>query len=195
MRLKKITCENCGGSLKVNSLSHIKNQEVICQYCGATYLLNAKYSKLGAKLEVELEQMRDSDRKEATKAEWEFKNKQEDRKHELATLKYFGLAFAVLIVFSLSFSVFGDGTKNESIQIATSEKDLKNENYKIVTKKLEDMGFKNIKTEKVKDLKIGILNSEGEVKEVTINGENDFKKDDEFDKNSKIKIYYHVFNK
>lgn len=85
--------------------------------------------------------------------------------------------------------------KDESIQIVTSEKELKGENYQIAIKKLEDMGFKNIKVEKVNDLKIGIFSKEGDVKEVTINGENDFEKDTYFDKNSKIKIYYHVFDK
>lgn len=67
--------------------------------------------------------------------------------------------------------------------------------YKIVKEKLTDMGFKNINTEKVADLKFGILSSEGDVKEVTINGDNDFKKDDYFDEQSIIKIYYHVFDK
>ena len=70
---------------------------------------------------------------------------------------------------------------------------IKIENYKIVKEKLTDMGFKNINTEKVADLKFGILSSEGDVKEVTINGDNDFKKDDYFDEQSIIKIYYHVF--
>lgn len=57
------------------------------------------------------------------------------------------------------------------------------------------MGFQHIKVEKVKDLKFGILASKNEVKEVTINGENDFKKDDSFNKDSKVTIYYHDFEK
>lgn len=195
MKLKKFTCENCGGSLKVNSLSHIKNQEVNCQYCGAVYILNAKYSKLGAKLEVELDRIREAEQKDATKAEWEFKNKQEDRKHEITKFKYYGIAFIVLFLFLIIPSGFRRESKDESIQIVTSEKELKGENYQIAIKKLEDMGFKNIKVEKVNDLKIGIFSKEGDVKEVTINGENDFEKDTYFDKNSKIKIYYHVFDK
>lgn len=193
MELKKFTCENCGGSLKVNSLSHIKNQEVNCQYCGAVYILNAKYSKLGAKLEVELDRIREAEQKDATKAEWEFKNKQEERK--LNTKILLGLAiFIGISMLALSVGAYFESNPM-GVKITVDQSDFKGENYKIVKEKLTDMGFKNINTEKVNDLKIGIFSKEGDVKEVTINGENDFEKDTYFDKNSKIKIYYHVFDK
>lgn len=193
MKLKKFTCENCGGSLKVNSLSHIKNQEVNCQYCGAVYILNAKYSKLGAKLEVELDRIREAEQKDATKAEWEFKDKQEERK--LNTKILLGLAiFIGISMLALSVGAYFESNPM-GVKITVDQSDFKGENYKIVKEKLTDMGFKNINTEKVSDLKFGILSSEGDVKEVTINGDNDFKKDDYFDEQSIIKIYYHVFDK
>lgn len=193
MKLKKFTCENCGGSLKVNSLSHIKNQEVNCQYCGAVYILNAKYSKLGAKLEVELDRIREAEQKDATKAEWEFKDKQEERK--LNTKILLGLAIYIGIsMLALSVGAYFESNPM-GVKITVDQSDFKGENYKIVKEKLTDMGFKNINTEKVADLKFGILSSEGDVKEVTINGDNDFKKDDYFDEQSIIKIYYHVFDK
>lgn len=182
MKLKKFTCENCGGSLKVNSLSHIKNQEVNCQYCGAVYILNAKYSKLGAKLEVELDRIREAEQKDATKAEWEFKDKQEERK--LNTKILLGLAiFIGISMLALSVGAYFESNPM-GVKITVDQSDFKGENYKIVKEKLTDMGFKNINTEKVADLKFGILSSEGDVKEVTINGDNDFKKDDYFDEQS-----------
>ena len=79
------------------------------------------------------------------------------------------------------------------IKITENQRSFKGENHKIVKEKLTDMGFENIKTEKVADLKFGVLSNEGDVKEVTINGDNDFKKDDYFDDESIVKIYYHVF--
>jgi len=194
MELIKVTCENCGGSLQVESLSHIKNQRVNCQYCGAVYIIGAKHSDIGAEFEVEMERLRDSERKQATRAEWEFKNNQEERKHNLKIGKYFVLFFVIGLI-AIGTLGFIETHPFGKIIITTSENSLKGENYKIATKKLEDMGFKNIKTEKVKDLKLGILKSEGDVKEVTINGENNFKKDDQFDKSAKVKIYYHAFNK
>ncbi|WP_259687495.1 hypothetical protein [Lactococcus cremoris] len=81
------------------------------------------------------------------------------------------------------------------IELPISEKKLHGENYKNVESKFEDMGFENIKYEKVRDLKFGLFAHSGDVSEVTINGDNDFKKGDNYNKKSKIKIYYHVFPK
>ncbi len=46
-----------------------------------------------------------------------------------------------------------------------------------------------------KNLTLGILKSKGDVKEVTINGEDDFEEGDYFKEDAKIKIYYHDFKK
>ena len=47
----------------------------------------------------------------------------------------------------------------------------------------------------MRDLRLGLFAHSGDVSEVTINGDNDFKKGDNYNKKSKIKIYYHVFPK
>lgn len=191
VKLTKVVCENCGGNIEINNLSHINNQEVTCSYCGATYIANAKHSIIGALREVELERVKELQKKESSKAEWEFKDKQEERK--LTTKMLLGY----VIFMGIGMLVLSIGAYFESnptgVKITVDQSDFKGENYKIVKEKLTDMGFKNINTEKVADLKFGILSSEGDVKEVTINGDNDFKKDDYFDEQSIIKIYYHVF--
>ena len=187
VKLTKVVCENCGGNIEINNLSHINNQEVTCSYCGATYIANAKHSIIGALREVELERVKDLQKKESSKAEWEFKDKQEERKLNTKMLLGY-VIFMVIFMLVLNFESNPTGVK-----ITVDQSDFKGENYKIVKEKLTDMGFKNINTEKVADLKFGILSSEGDVKEVTINGDNDFKKDDYFDEQSIIKIYYHVF--
>ena len=71
--------------------------------------------------------------------------------------------FMVIFMLVLNFESNPTGVK-----ITVDQSDFKGENYKIVKEKLTDMGFKNINTEKVADLKFGILSSEGDVKEVTI---------------------------
>ena len=165
--------------------------QVTCSYCGATYIANAKHSIIGALREVELERVKELQKKESSKAEWEFKDKQEERK--LNTKMLLGLViFMVIGMLALSVGAYFESNPM-GVKITVDQSDFKGENYKIVKEKLTDMGFKNINTEKVADLKCGILSSEGDVKEVTINGDNDFKKDDYFDEQSIIKIYYHVF--
>lgn len=191
VKLTKVVCENCGGNIEINNLSHINNQEVSCAYCGATYIANAEHSIIGALREVELERVKELQKKESSKAEWEFKDKQEERK--LNTKILLGLAiFIGISMLALSVGAYFESNPM-GVKITVDQSDFKGENYKIVKEKLTDMGFKNINTEKVADLKFGILSSEGDVKEVTINGDNDFKKDDYFDEQSIIKIYYHVF--
>ena len=59
VKLTKVVCENCGGNIEINNLSHINNQEVTCSYCGATHIANAKHSIIGALREVELERVKD----------------------------------------------------------------------------------------------------------------------------------------
>ncbi|MGX7025324.1 hypothetical protein [Vagococcus hydrophili] len=191
MKFTKITCENCGGDLNIKTLSHIKNQTETCPYCGATYIINAKHSKIGAKWELELERFNEQEKREITKAEWSFKNKQEERKDNNKIL--LGLSIFMVIGFlSLSIGAYHESHPSGA-KITMNAKKFQGENYKIATEKLKDMGFKNINTEKVADLKFGIFTDEGDVKEVTIDGDNDFEKDDYFDEESTIKIYYHVF--
>lgn len=191
MKLTKVVCENCGSNLKIKVLSHIHDQEVTCSYCGATYIANAKHSMIGAQREVELERIKESEKKETAIAEWEFKDKQEERK--LNSKIILGLTIFIGIgMLILSIGAYFESNPS-GVKITASQRDFKGEQYKIVKNKLSDMGFKNIETEKVADLKIGILSSEGDVKEVTINGDNDFKKDDYFDEQSVVKIYYHAF--
>ena len=191
VKLTKVVCENCGGNIEINNLSHINNQEVTCSYCGATYIANAKHSIIGALREVELERVKDLQKKESSKAEWEFKDKQEERKLNTKMLLGY-VIFMVIGMLVLSIGAYFESNPM-GVKITVNQSGFKGENYKIVKEKLTDMGFKNINTEKVADLKFGILSSEGDVKEVTINGDNDFKKDDYFDEQSIIKIYYHVF--
>lgn len=55
MKPSQIICKNCGGAFTRTSLSHIKNQNIICPYCNTTYFVGAKHSKIGAQLEAEFE--------------------------------------------------------------------------------------------------------------------------------------------
>lgn len=190
MDLTKAICENCGGSLKNNPFSYIKDKEITCTYCGATYIVNAKHSKVGAEWEVELERLKISERRENNKAELVYRNKSEERKSNNRIL----LALSSFVVVSLVIiSVLGFFETLNKVKITANETDLQGQNYKVVTKKLKDMGFKKVTTEKVADLKLGIFSGDGDVKEVTIDGGSDFKKDDMFDEQSVVKVYYHVF--
>lgn len=92
----------------------------------------------------------------------------------------------------------GGSTENppvsaNKIELTKSSSDFDGKLYTEVTEDLQDMGFSNIEYEIIYDLTTGWLVSDGEIETVSINGDTDFDKGDEYDKDSKIIITYHTF--
>ena len=193
MKLSKVHCKECGAILNLDIVSHIKNQKLVCPYCQSLYIYEAKYSEIGAELEADIELIRLKEKKENIKEFWKFKKLKEDHKVGFISLL---IVFSIPLIGSLVMTTnYLIAHRPGQIELPISEKKLHGENYKNVESKFEDMGFENIKYEKVRDLKFGLFAHSGDVSEVTINGDNDFKKGDNYNKKSKIKIYYHVFPK
>ncbi|MDT2941747.1 MULTISPECIES: hypothetical protein [Lactococcus] len=193
MKLSEVCCKNCGGLLDFDTVSHIKNSRVVCPHCHSIYIYEAKHSDIGAQLELDAERIRLEEEKENIKEFWKFKKLKEDHKVGFISLL---ILFSILLIGSLVMTTnYLIAHRPGQIELPISEKKLHGENYKNVESKFEDMGFENIKYEKVRDLKLGLFAHSGDVSEVTINGDNDFKKGDNYNKKSKIKIYYHVFPK
>lgn len=67
------------------------------------------------------------------------------------------------------------------------------ENYQDVIKELKAAGFTNIKTQAIDDLVIGFLTKDGEVEEISIDGDNSFSEGKGFDENVEVVIKYHTF--
>ena len=74
-----------------------------------------------------------------------------------------------------------------------SSKDIDDMNYHDLEAIFENAGFVNVKTEPVEDLKLGLLNSEDEVKEVFVNNKNKFSANDKYRPDTEIIITYHAF--
>ena len=70
---------------------------------------------------------------------------------------------------------------------------FKGMNYKDVEKEFKKAGFTNIILEKVPDLVTGLINDDGEVIEVIVNGSKTYSAGDEFDPSVKVEIKYHTF--
>ena len=84
---------------------------------------------------------------------------------------------------------------NSRVEIGMDSKELCDGNYQTAANELEKMGFTNIKTEPMADLHMGWLNKEGEVAEISIDGETSFVVGDIFEKTASIIIRYHSFKK
>ena len=79
------------------------------------------------------------------------------------------------------------------VRISAAPKELKGKSYQEVFSLLQEMGFTNITSKPLGDLKKGWLHDEGEVKEVSIAGSAKFSTNDIFDSDAEIVIFYHSF--
>lgn len=70
---------------------------------------------------------------------------------------------------------------------------LEGQSYDAAAEAFAAAGFKNIRLEKEEDLIIGWLTKDGEIKTVTVDGENNFFKGDWFEPNVPVVITYHTF--
>lgn len=79
------------------------------------------------------------------------------------------------------------------IKVTEASKKLKGEDYEDVVAMLEKMGFSNIETAPLGDLKKGIIHKEGHVKEVSIDGNTKFKEGEIFSKEAVVIVSYHSY--
>ncbi|MDR3295730.1 MAG: hypothetical protein LBT26_07900 [Clostridiales Family XIII bacterium] len=74
-----------------------------------------------------------------------------------------------------------------------SSTELKGKDYQEVTAELQEAGFTNIEMDVLDDLIIGWLKADGEVEQVSVDGETGFSAGSKFAKDAKIVITYHAF--
>ena len=79
------------------------------------------------------------------------------------------------------------------IEMPVSSSSLEGENYENVVKRLKNAGFTNVKTKALEDLIMGWLTKDGEIAEVSVNGETSFSAGAKFDKDADIVVTYHTF--
>jgi len=101
---------------------------------------------------------------------------------------------AVVLLFAAVLATLGTPDKpSNTIAMPASSSDLEGGNYQDVKTKLQVAGFTSIETSAVPDLIVGLLHQDGDVKEVSVNGETDFDADSTFPRGARIIIRYHTF--
>lgn len=109
-------------------------------------------------------------------------------------LIYFG--FLIIVIGFSCFMFFWYSTPKEGeTKISINAKDYIGVQYTEVEEKFINMGFSNIKSVPKEDLIFGWVNKEGSTDKITINNNDNFKKDEIFPKDADIIIYYHSFKK
>ena len=80
----------------------------------------------------------------------------------------------------------------EKFAIPLSSKDAKKMNYEEVAAEFKNAGFTNIRVEAEYDIITGWINSDGEIKSITINGDSKFDSNDKYRPDVEIVIIYHA---
>ena len=99
------------------------------------------------------------------------------------------------VIFILVFSILtGCNTENDDrIKMPSSSKNYKGANYQEVISELEGAGFTNVQTEVLDDLVTGWLTKDGEVEQVSVDGDTTFSTDSRYFKNAHIVVTYHTY--
>lgn len=108
-----------------------------------------------------------------------------------------GITVVISVFYLIAIITSLDGSSNlesiDEIRLPFSASQYVGENYKTVVSQLGDIGFENIKTQKLEDLITGWLTKEGEIEQISINGDSKFSEGDYFSKDAIITIIYHTF--
>ncbi len=82
---------------------------------------------------------------------------------------------------------------DDRVGVPLSSSDIEKQNYEIILRQFEDAGFTNIQVEKLEDLVTGWLTKDGQIEQVTIDGDASFSKNHKYEKDAKVTIIYHTF--
>ena len=83
----------------------------------------------------------------------------------------------------------------ERLAVPMSSKEVKKANYQEVKENFEGVGFENIVLKAEYDIITGWLTEDGEVKSVTVNGDEKFSAGTEYRVDAEIVITYHTYRK
>ena len=106
-------------------------------------------------------------------------------------------AFIILIFVILAIGACGTmaGKLSNSRKIELTQTDFEGKRQFEVYSILNEMGFKNIRSEAVYDISSKEEDLDGTIEKVTINDKEDYKNGDTFRADSEITLYYHVLEK
>jgi len=188
MKAVTLTCQNCGASLTVN------DKVAFCSYCGAKLIIDEdntttiNYNYTYTKRDEA--RIRENERKEIVRLkELEYKEREDKRSNK------------VLLIWFLCWVLFAGGIfLVNRINKWTSEAqgkicagyydDYIGENYEAVIEQFEEMGFTDIVAIDLDDSGLAFWN-DGDVKSISINGNDSFDTYNYFYPDATVIIKYH----
>ena len=108
-------------------------------------------------------------------------------------MKRYVVAIAVTLALLACCGCGGSSAEDSGIQPPMSASAVVGKNYQDVVTQFEKAGFTAVETEGLGDLVVGFLHGEGEVEEVSIDGDTSYKADARFEADAKVVIRYHSY--
>lgn len=187
IKATSIKCENCKAEVNLD----FDNLIGFCPYCGAKLVLDLE-EDLGSVL-IEKEKTKQSKEK-TSRAAIKGAN---DLKKTMMDNMFFIVMMLICVVPMIFMSITSNREREQhlkkgEINPPKSAESLEKENYLNVEQLFKSAGFENIKLVKQDDLIIGIVKKEGEVENVSINGDTSFGAGEFFDRDATVIITYHT---
>lgn len=188
MRLHKLTCPNCNGTLDMKVTEGTTS--VFCPYCGQQFYLDNEHQRFTYNKNVTINKnihKRYTDDADVIRATNEAKKDSRDFKHVLII---WGIIF-------LMFALMGSGLfLNKAINQGRGKinagyyDDLVGQDYKTVQAHFESAGFTNIELIDLDDAGLGFWRN-NKVATISVGGNTNFDSSDWFDPDTKVVISYH----
>ena len=182
MKLEGMVCPKCRSPLSFTD----DKDYCFCSYCGTQVYKSADFTQNYTYRKVDEARIKEAEvKKEIEMAKLKASNRLDK------TFLIYIICFAAFILIMLG-QHFVSATLNErkGLISAGSYKDYTYENYDVVYKQFEAMGFTNIELVDLDDA--GVLTGEVDtVKSVSIGGDDSFTDFDYFSKDEKVTIIYH----
>jgi DNA-directed RNA polymerase subunit RPC12/RpoP len=188
MKLHKLTCPNCNGSLNIEIAEDTTS--VFCPYCGQKFFLDEEKQEYTINKNININRTyykrytNDADviraKNEGNKGSREFKQ----------VLIIFGILLLIPVLIFTGLSFNEKANRSQGKIGAGFYRDLVGEDYKAVEAHFQAAGFTNIELIDLDDAGIAFW-TEGEVETISIGGVTDFDSTDWFDPNTKVVISYH----
>ena len=182
MKLHKLTCPNCNGSLDMNVDE--TTTSIFCPYCGQKFFLDDEKRECTINKNIHKRYTNDAEVIKAYSAD------KENRRSWIAVL----VIWLILIVMMVSLLLVPELKKRSAISAgkicAGFYRDLLGENYQTVIAHFEAAGFTNIELIDLNDAGIAFW-TEGDVVTISVGGDTSFDTLDFFYPDTKVVISYH----
>lgn len=192
MKLHKLCCPNCNGTLDIK----IDNKDCIfCPFCGEKFFVDDGKKEYTINQNINIKKQVSHIQRIVDDADI-IRAKTEDREQKNAWRII--LYWVALIFFLIAICTYMEGADDRAAKRAAKEgkisagsyEEYKGEHYQAVVEQLEVLGFENISCVDLDDSGVLFWRAE-EVESVSIGGDTDFSSNDYFDSDEKVIVKYH----